>query len=68
MKKYVAASSEKLIIIADESKLVTHLGAFPLPIEIIPFSWKQTEKRVQTLGCETHIRMKNRWNIYYRQR
>ncbi|MED1410995.1 MULTISPECIES: ribose 5-phosphate isomerase A [Bacillus] len=58
-EKIVAASSEKLIIIADESKLVTHLGAFPLPIEIIPFSWKQTEKRVQTLGCETHIRMKN---------
>ncbi|MGN4422619.1 ribose 5-phosphate isomerase A [Bacillus cereus group sp. MYBK30-1] len=58
-EKIVAASSEKLIIIADESKLVSHLGAFPLPIEITPFSWKQTEKRVQTLGCETHIRMKN---------
>ncbi|PGB32951.1 ribose-5-phosphate isomerase RpiA, partial [Bacillus wiedmannii] len=41
-EKIVATSSKELIIIADESKLVTHLGTFPLPVEIIPFSWKQT--------------------------
>ncbi|GLV64386.1 ribose-5-phosphate isomerase A [Bacillus mycoides] len=58
-EKIVATSSEKLIIIADESKIVSHLGTFPLPIEIIPFSWKQTEKKVQSIGCETRLRMKD---------
>ncbi|EEL70470.1 ribose 5-phosphate isomerase A [Bacillus mycoides] len=58
-EKIVATSSEKLIIIADESKIVSHLGTFPLPIEIIPFSWKQTEKKVQSIGCETCLRMKD---------
>ncbi|MED0905705.1 ribose 5-phosphate isomerase A [Bacillus nitratireducens] len=59
-EKIVASSSKELIIIiADESKLVSNLGVFPLPVEIIPFSWKQTEKRVQALGCETRLRMKD---------
>ncbi|HGH7175839.1 TPA: ribose 5-phosphate isomerase A [Bacillus wiedmannii] len=58
-EKIVATSSKELIIIADESKLVSHLGTFPLPIEIIPFSWKQTEKRIQSLECETRLRMKD---------
>ncbi len=53
-EKIVASSSKELIIIADESKLVTHLGNFPLPVEIIPFSWKQTENKIQSLGCQTH--------------
>ncbi|EEK78756.1 Ribose-5-phosphate isomerase A [Bacillus cereus R309803] len=58
-EKIVAASSKELIIIADESKLVTHLGTFPLPVEIIPFSWKQTENKIQSLGCQTTLRLKN---------
>ncbi|MDR4984407.1 ribose 5-phosphate isomerase A [Bacillus cereus] len=58
-EKIVAASSKELIIIADESKLVTHLGNFPLPVEIIPFSWKQTENKIQSLGCQTTLRLKN---------
>ncbi len=37
-EKIGASSSQELLIIADESKLVTHLGTFPLPVEIIPFS------------------------------
>ncbi len=58
-EKIVASSSKELIIIADESKLVTHLGTFPLPVEIIPFSWKQTESKIQSLGCQTTLRLKN---------
>ena len=58
-EKIVASSSKELIIIADESKLVTHLGNFPLPVEIIPFSWKQTENKIQSLGCQTTLRLKN---------
>ncbi|HFK1681177.1 ribose-5-phosphate isomerase RpiA [Bacillus sp. SRB1LM] len=58
-EKIVASSSKELLIIVDESKLVTHLGTFPLPVEIIPFSWKQTESKIQALGCQTTLRLKN---------
>ncbi|MBE5106527.1 ribose 5-phosphate isomerase A [Bacillus thuringiensis] len=58
-EKIVASSSKELIIIADESKIVKHLGAFPLPVEIMPFSWKQTESKIQSLGCQTTLRLKN---------
>ncbi|PFO79749.1 ribose-5-phosphate isomerase RpiA [Bacillus cereus] len=58
-EKIVATSSKKLIIIADESKLVKDLGTFPLPIEIVPFAWEQTAKRIQSLGCQTILRIQN---------
>ncbi|BCC12286.1 ribose-5-phosphate isomerase A [Bacillus cereus] len=58
-EKIVASSSKELIIIIDESKVVTRLGTFPLPIEIIPFAWKQTESKIQSLGCQTTLRLKN---------
>ncbi|PEX82636.1 ribose 5-phosphate isomerase A [Bacillus cereus] len=58
-EKIVASSSKELIIIADESKVVARLGTFPLPVEIIPFSWKQTESKIQSLGCKTTLRLKN---------
>ncbi|MRG43501.1 ribose-5-phosphate isomerase RpiA [Chitinophaga sp. SYP-B3965] len=37
-EKIVAAKTKKEIIIADASKLVTHLGKFKLPLEVIPFA------------------------------
>jgi ribose 5-phosphate isomerase A len=36
-EKIVAAASERMIVIADESKCVDALGRFPLPIEVVPF-------------------------------
>ena len=41
-EKIVAATSAHMIVIADESKLVPALGAFPLPIEIVPFGMAAT--------------------------
>ncbi len=41
-EKIVAATSARMIVIADESKLVPELGAFPLPIEIVPFGMAAT--------------------------
>ncbi len=41
-EKIVAATSAHMIVIADESKLVPVLGAFPLPIEIVPFGMAAT--------------------------
>ena len=37
-EKIVAAASEKFVCIADDSKLVPTLGAFPLPVEVIPMA------------------------------
>jgi ribose 5-phosphate isomerase A len=44
-----------MIVIADQSKLVAVLGAFPLPIEVMPFGLKATqiaiEKALAACGC-----------------
>jgi ribose 5-phosphate isomerase A len=42
-EKIVAAASDQMIVIADAGKSVEHLGAFPLPVEIIPFGWPTTQ-------------------------
>src|SRR6266566_3116463 len=36
-EKIVAASAARMVVIADESKLVSRLGVFPVPVEVIPF-------------------------------
>ena len=43
-EKIVAAASERMIVIADESKWVETLGRFPLPIEVIPFGLAATRR------------------------
>jgi ribose 5-phosphate isomerase A len=45
-EKIVAASGKRMVVIADESKLVARLGAFPLPIEVIPFGRYTTAARI----------------------
>ncbi|ETI69856.1 ribose-5-phosphate isomerase A [Neobacillus vireti LMG 21834] len=55
-EKLVGANAKKLIIIADESKMVTTLGGFPLPIEVVPFGWEVTAKRIALLGATLHLR------------
>ncbi|MAW82525.1 MAG: ribose 5-phosphate isomerase A [Parvularcula sp.] len=41
-EKIIAHAAKKFIVIADKSKRVATLGAFPLPVEISPFSWALT--------------------------
>ena len=38
-----------MVCIVDESKLVERLGRFPLPVEVIPFAWKSTERHLRGL-------------------
>jgi ribose 5-phosphate isomerase A len=45
-EKIVAASAKRLVIVADESKLVGRLGAFPLPVEVVPFGHRTTRDRI----------------------
>ncbi len=58
-EKLVAAASNRLIIVADESKLVEKLGKFPLPVEVVPFAWEVTAKRIEGLNCVPTLRRVN---------
>ena len=58
-EKIVAAQSKMFVCIADESKLVDVLGAFPLPVEVIPMSSTRIMAQFAALGGEAHVRMKD---------
>ncbi|WP_121063171.1 ribose-5-phosphate isomerase RpiA [Chachezhania antarctica] len=45
-EKIVATLSDRMVVIADAAKDVEALGAFPLPIEVIPFGWQGTQTLV----------------------
>ena len=51
-EKIVAASSERFICIVDESKEVEVLGAFPLPVEVIPMGRGLVARKIVALGGE----------------
>jgi ribose 5-phosphate isomerase A len=46
-EKIVAAASARMVVIADDSKVVDVLGAFPLPIEVVPFGLAATRAAVE---------------------
>ncbi len=63
-EKIVATASDMMVVIADIGKQVETLGAFPLPIEVIPFGWQTTKALVEetligldVLGRTTSLRM-----------
>lgn len=45
-EKIVAAASKRMLVIADESKLVPRLGKFPLPVEVVEFGHKVTARHL----------------------
>ena len=57
-EKIVAAQSRQFICIADESKLVTTLGAFPVPVEVIPMAAKRIARQFAAMGGVAQLRMK----------
>ncbi len=48
-EKVVATASDQMVVIADLSKQVDVLGAFPLPVEIIPFGWQTTKALIEEM-------------------
>ncbi|HYY28904.1 MAG TPA: ribose-5-phosphate isomerase RpiA [Chthoniobacterales bacterium] len=48
-EKIVAYASKTMVCIVDESKRVEQLGRFPLPVEVIPFAWRSTERQLRKL-------------------
>ncbi len=58
-EKIVAAQARNFICIADESKLVEALGAFPLPVEVIPMAAHRITQQFAALGGHVSLRMKD---------
>ena len=64
-EKIVASSARHVVIIADQSKKVKQLGAFPLPIEVIPFGVKATAWKIEralhlfNLKAKMNIRLRD---------
>ena len=57
-EKIVAQESLSMVVVADERKMVDTLGAFPLPIEITPFSHQATIRQLtRLLDCRVNCRM-----------
>ena len=46
-EKIVATASDTMVVITDASKAVPHLGAFPLPVEVVGFGWQTTRALVE---------------------
>jgi ribose 5-phosphate isomerase A len=58
-EKIVASLSKQFVCIADESKLVTSLGAFPLPVEVIPMAAQRIAALFAAKGGQAKLRMKD---------
>jgi len=58
-EKIVAALAQRFVCIADDSKLVQVLGAFPLPVEVIPMAAAQIARRFEALGGQATLRLKD---------
>jgi ribose 5-phosphate isomerase A len=61
-EKIVASASKRMVVIADSTKLVPQLGAFPLPIEVVPFGLAATRRHIERalaqLGLAGPIRLR----------
>ena len=58
-EKLVATVSKRLVIVADDDKLVNRIGenARPIPVEVAPFGWQSTARRLRALGADWTQRM-----------
>ncbi len=61
-EKIVASASKRMVVIADSTKIVPRLGAFPLPIEVVPFGLAATRRHIERafaqLGLAGPIRLR----------
>ncbi|MGB0035691.1 MAG: ribose-5-phosphate isomerase RpiA [Candidatus Acidiferrales bacterium] len=56
-EKIVAAASKRMAVIADDTKLVEHLGMKQsVPVEVVPFGWEATERKLKQLGAKPGLR------------
>lgn len=57
-EKIVAAASRRMVVIADESKLVDRLGSLvSVPVEVVPFGWQATAGTLRKIGANPSLRL-----------
>jgi ribose 5-phosphate isomerase A len=63
-EKIVALASRRMIVIADETKAVDRLGAFKLPLEVVPFGLAATRRVIETVlvecGCAGPLNLRQK--------
>jgi ribose 5-phosphate isomerase A len=57
-EKVVARASRRLIIVADASKIVAQLGRGALPVEVVPFGWQNTARKIPEYVRKVELRRK----------
>jgi len=58
-EKIVASSTKRLVIVVHGSKIVSRLAATgPVPVEVVPFGWESTARRIAGLGAKAVLRQK----------
>src|SRR5580658_9830357 len=56
-EKIIASATRRFVIVVDDRKLVTHLGARgPVPVEVVPFGWQATARELLDLGAKPVLR------------
>jgi ribose 5-phosphate isomerase A len=55
-EKIVASASKKFVVVADSSKIVAHLGKFPLPVEVIPMAAPLVASKFSAMGIRPRVR------------
>jgi len=54
-EKIVATASDRMVVVADQGKVVDCLGRFKLPVEVIPFGWKSTRTHIERALAELQM-------------
>jgi ribose 5-phosphate isomerase A len=55
-EKIVAQASARFLVVVDHTKVVNVLGAVRVPVEVVPFGWQATARRLQDLGAKPERR------------
>jgi ribose 5-phosphate isomerase A len=65
-EKIVARASNLFVIVADETKVVPRLGVHtPIPVEVVPFGWRQTAQALAALGVTPSLRWTGHHDMPY---
>jgi ribose 5-phosphate isomerase A len=63
-EKIVASSAKRFIVVADSTKIVEHLGKFPLPVEVIKMAKPKVEAKLTELGLKPVLRKHPDGSLY----
>jgi ribose 5-phosphate isomerase A len=64
-EKIVASTSKRMAVVADQTKIVDHLGSLvPVPVEIVPFGWEATQRKLHALGARPSLRLRGNGQPY----